>query len=405
MSNERPPRPGSLTVTAAARDYSRQWFQHLRRRVIEERQPYVLCSAEAPHEIFETLGMPIVTTEWWSGVISAKKMAGTYFDWLARQGYHRGLGGYAAIGLTSLIADVPDPPWGGLPRPSLMFVPLRGDASEGPYAMVAARLGIPFVRLDVPASTRFYPRWWEMARREWEDLYEPHRVDVMAAQYRDLIAKAEAIVGRRLDIDRLRERVARVNRQEAFFDEARDIVCAAPKCPVRLSEQMSNTMTAQWHRGSDWALAHAEAFRDEVRARAAAGIAACPGERVRLMWMGVGLWQNTDFYSAFEESHGAVFVRSMYMSIAADGYIKHGLSDPVRALAARYLNLGEQMHIPPWAGAWAVHEAQRHRVHGAVMIVTPNLRHQLVGSKFQALALEQAGIPVPELEVETRAKP
>ena len=163
---------------------------------------------------------------------------------------------------------------------------------------------------------------------------------------------------------------------------------------------MLNAMTAQWHRGGDWALAHARAFRDEIKARVDSGAAACANERIRLMWIGVGLWQNTDFYSAFEESHGAVFVRSMYLSLAADGYIKYGLADPVRALGARYLNIGSQTHIPPWGAEWAAHEARRHRADGAVILVTPNLRQNVIGTNFQKLALEKAGVPVLELRAD-----
>lgn len=390
-----------LQCTALAREFSRSWFGDLRRRVIEERQPYVLASAETPHEIFEVLGLPVVTAEWWSGVVSAKRRAGAYLDWMNAHGLHEGLGGYNTLGLVSLMApEVPDAPWGGLPPPALLCTPNRSEAGARAYAMAAGRLNVPCFTIDVPAATRFYPRWWEMARREWDDLYERHRVDIMLEQFRDLIAAAEAIAGRRLDLDALRARLEAVNRQEEAFDAARETIVEAEKCPVSLDEQMSNVMTAQWHRGTGWAVSHAQAFRDEVQARAAAGEAACAGERIRLMWVGNGLWQNTAFYRAFEDSHGAVFVWSMYLAIAADGYIKYGLHDPVRALAARYLNLGEQMHVPPWAGEWVVHEGLRHRVQGAVMLAPPASRTALAGNRFQMLALEKAGIPVLEVTLD-----
>jgi benzoyl-CoA reductase subunit B len=86
------------------------------------------------------------------------------------------------------------------------------------------------------------------------------------------------------------------------------MICRAPKTPVRMHEQVSNVMAAQWLRGSDWAIAHARAFRDEVKERVDAGVAASQSERLRLMWVGAGLWHDTDFYTAFEERYGAVFV-------------------------------------------------------------------------------------------------
>lgn len=391
---------GSLECTAGAREFSRTWFADLRRQVIEDRLPYVLSNAEMPHEIFDVLGLPVVTGEWWSGVLAAKRQAGRYLAWLNVHGFHEGLGAYNSLGAMSLLADIEDAPWGGLPPPALVCAPHREQSAERVHMLVAERFGVPYAGIEMPASTRFYPRWWEMAARDWEDLYETHRIDVVLEQYRDMVRVAERIAGRRLDVDALRTLMQRVNEQESNFAAARDLIASAPRCPVRISEQMSNTMSAQWHRGSDWSVAHSRRFLHEVQARVRDGIAVHPGERLRLMWVGVGLWQNTAFYSAFEASHGAVFVWSMYLALAVDGYIKHNLRDPLRALAARYLNLGEQAHVAPWAGEWLVHEARRHRVDGAVLLASPTQRHQLAGNVFQKQALEDAGVPVLEIEVD-----
>lgn len=66
---------------------------------------------------------------------------------------------------------------------------------------------------------------------------------------------------------------------QKFFDAAAKLIVLIP----------------QWHRGSDWARSHARRFRDEVSARVQRGAAVCPDERIRLMWIGDGLW---------EERHG-----------------------------------------------------------------------------------------------------
>src|SRR5437762_9123932 len=53
----------------------------------------------------------------------------------------------------------------------------------------------------------------------------------------------------------------------------RDLICSAPRTPVRMQEQVSNVMATQWLRGSEWAISHARGFRDEVKARVESGIA------------------------------------------------------------------------------------------------------------------------------------
>lgn len=383
-----------LACTADAAAHQKRWFADLRRRVFEEGTPFALTNATTPHEIFDAFDMPYVTNEWWSGLVAAKRASGRYLQLLEDLGYHAGLPHYGAIALGTLLdRDPAGAPWGGLPAPSLLCARLGDQGAERLWSLMAEASGAPFVAIEVPGSTVLYPRWWELARNGWEDVFETHRLDRVVECFRDLVRTCERITGRAFDEERLREILASVHAQEECFDEVRTLICEAPRLPVRLSEQLSNVMTAQWHRGSDWALAHARRLRDEVRGRVEAGVAAYPGERVRLGWVGVGLWQDTDFYSAFEATHDAVFVRSMYLSIAPDGYIRYG-RDPLRSLAGRYASFNDTLHVAPWLPEWTVHDCRRHRCDG---VVIANLGSAV---KFTEQALERAGIPALVLDLD-----
>jgi hypothetical protein len=184
----------------------------------------------------------------------------------------------------------------------------------------------------------------------------------------------------------------RANAQEDCFGDAREVMKTAAKVPVSLSEELGNVMTIQWHRGSQWALDAARMYRDEVRQRAADGVAICENERMRLMWGGLGLWQNVGFYRAYEQSHGAVFLRSIYMSIAIDGYTRYGTRDPLRALAARYAGISTELTVPPALPGWSVAEAKAHKINGAVILPDDH--------RFTERALENAGIPVMVIPVD-----
>lgn len=384
-----------LACTPAASAYQRAWFAELRRRVFEEGVPYALTNATTPHEVFDVFDMPYVTNEWWSGLVAAKRASGRYLQLLEDRGFHGGLPDYGAIALGTLLdRGAGEAPWGGLPQPALLCARLGDQGSERQWTLMSEASGAPFVPVEVPGSTVLYPRWWEMARTGWEDVFESHRIDRVVECFRDLVAECERITGQPFDEARLRERLERVHAQEECFDELRTLICESPRLPVRLSEQLSNVMTAQWHRGSDWALDHARRLRDEVRERVRTGVAAFPGERLRLGWVGVGLWQDTDFYRAFEESHGAVFVRSMYLSIASDGYIRYGLRDPLRSLAGRYVSFNDTLHVAPWLPEWTVHDCARHRCDG---VVIANLGSAV---KFTQQALERAGIPALVLDLD-----
>src|ERR1019366_5970730 len=141
-------------------------------------------------------------------------------------------------------------------------------------------------------------------------------------------------------------------------------------------------------------VSHARSFRDEVVHRANQGIAAYPRERLRVMWIGAGLWYDLDFYTAFEESHGAVFVWSMYLAFGPEVYIRYGLDDPLRALASRTVSMNEQLHNPPWANEWIVDQARAHRIDAALVLTPQGTRPSATGNRFIERALERAGIPV-----------
>ena len=383
----------ACTVRAAA--YQKAWFTQLRADVFEKQKPYAIVQADMPLELFHAMDVPVVSNQWWAAMVAAKRLAPYYLDGLNAMGYHDGLCRYCSLSLAStIVGDPAQAPWGGLPKPALLSARLTCDCIQRVFEIWAAKFGSPFVPLDAPGATELPPRWWELSRHRWSELFEGHRLDFMVAQFHSLIRKLEQITGSTFELRRLRQLMEGVNQQEEYFEEVRDMICTAQQTPVRMHEQVSNVMAAQWLRGSDWAISHARAFRDEVKARVGAGVAACPSERIRLMWIGAGLWHDTDFYTAFEEQYGAVFVWSMYLAFGPDGYIRYGLDDPLRALASRTVSFNEQLHNPPWANEWMVDQARRHRIDAALVLEPLGTRPSATGNLFIERALEASGIPV-----------
>ena len=118
------------------------------------------------------------------------------------------------------------------------------------------------------------------------------------------------------------------------------------------------------------------------------------------MWIGAGLWHDTAFYTAFEASHRAVFVWSMYLAFGPDGYIRYGLDDPMAALASRTASFNEYLHNPPWAAEWIAQQAREHRIDGALVLRPRSMKAAATGRLFIERALEDAGIPVLPIEAD-----
>jgi benzoyl-CoA reductase/2-hydroxyglutaryl-CoA dehydratase subunit BcrC/BadD/HgdB len=254
--------------------------------------------------------------------------------------------------------------------------------------------------MEAPAWPKSVPEWYQHSRDRWEEVYGADRIALLTQEMRDLIALLERKTSRRFDPAKLQRLMERINEQETYLAEAADIAGSARPCPVSIVDQMPNTMIPQWHRGSDWAVAHARRFRDEVRARAEAGTGIAANERVRLMWIGAGLWHDTSFYQALEEQLGAVFVWSMYLPFAGAQYIRELQERPLEALASRICSMNEVLHLPPWMNEWMVSEARRCGIDAAVMLVPRDNRLSQSGTLLTSAALRDAGVPVLMLDAD-----
>src|SRR5580692_13146804 len=119
MTSENQPRAKKLlSCTEATTSHQRSFTSELRRRVVENGEPFVLAQADTPHEIFHAMDIPLISNQWWSAYISAKQLSNDYFKVLEQRGYPNNSCRYCSLGLACTLANDPDTaPWGGLPRP------------------------------------------------------------------------------------------------------------------------------------------------------------------------------------------------------------------------------------------------------------------------------------------------
>jgi benzoyl-CoA reductase subunit B len=390
-----------LACTVEATTYQKGFGAALRESVVERGEPFAVAQADTPHEIFHAMDIPVVSNQWWSSYISAKRLSGRYSQVLDENGYPPNRCHYCSLGLACSLANDPKTaPWGGLPKPTVLVARMTCDCIQQVFAQWAEVLGTDFFPMEAPAWQTTLPEWYRHSRNRWEEVYEMRRIELMVTEIGELVALLERKTGRRIDLARLEALMERINEQERYLAETAEIVATARPCPVSIVDQMPNTMIPQWHRGSDWAVAHARKFRDEVRARANAGVGIAGEERLRLMWIGAGLWHDTSFYQALEERLGAVFVWSMYLPFAGAQYIRELKGRPMHALASRICSMNEVLHLPPWMSEWMVSEAKRCGIDAAVVLVPPDNRLSQSGTLLTNEALRAAGVPVLELKAD-----
>jgi hypothetical protein len=381
--------PVTLEAARAASAHQRAWFAETRERVAAG-DPFAVLNADAPHELFRAFDIPYVVNQWWASVVAAKQRSGRYLAALRERGYPDWSDQYGSLALASSLADDDDPPWGGLPRPTFLVAHLTDDAQRKIFELWARETGAAFHPLSATVANELPPSWHDTIQHDWETVIGSERLDLMVEELHALVELVERTTGRRLDRARFAEVMRLANVQAEWNRRTRDLIAATSPSPVSVADAIPAVMLPQWHRGTRYAVDAARALHDEVAARAAAGEG--PDERVRLMWVGRGLWFDMGFYRHFEQRYGAVFVWSMYLAVAADAYLRYG-DDPMRTLAARFAAFGDQINMPPWSSEWYLAEARRNRIDGVVHLVGDALR----GAPFITRALEEAGIPVCEI--------
>lgn len=385
MSNNR------LRSAVSATDYQRSWFRNVQ-AAAESGQPIALVNADAPHEIFRALDIPYVVTQWWSSIIAAKRAGPAALAQLAKQGLPDRSLQYDALPLGEKMLPAHERPWGGLPAPDFAVTERSGDVTQKIFEQWGNRPGTDTFLLSRTGAHRTPSRWWELVHENWEEVFGADRIDLLEEEIHELVTWLEVRTERRMNQDKLSEIMRLSNEQAEWNKKTHALIAAARPTPALVRDIMPAVMVPQWHRGTQWAVDAARGLYEEVRDRVHERTAICPDERRRLMWIGRGVWSDLALYEKFHQEFGAVFVWSMYLAIAADGYARYGDSS-VRTLAARFVGLTDLLYVPPWSSEWYVKEAVSHGVDGVVHLVADDTP----GPGFITEALEDRGIPVLEI--------
>ncbi len=373
-----------LQSVYALKQFQDDYFNSLKENVTGG-MPFGICSVDEAEEILTAFGFPSITLQWWSSQISAKKLSKPYFEYMAKRGYD--MDHYYSLGLACTMVNDPETaPWGGLPKPTVIVGRTNPDQLQTIKELWAREYGCPYFSLeDVGEEIMPSPdKWWEKCREQWDELIPKHVLDLRVEEMRQLIRLLETETGKSFDPYHFREVMNLVNEQADYLRMTRDLIAHTSPCPVSLRDQFA-LMPMQWYRGMPEMRDLAKNLYEEVKERVDSGFAVCKNEKIRLMWTTAGLWSNTKFYKAFEEKYGAVFVASMYISIAADSYARDLKDDPLRALASRQILLGIN------SIDWMVKEAINHGCDAAIGLGSGR------GPSPMARAFEKAGIPYLEL--------
>jgi benzoyl-CoA reductase/2-hydroxyglutaryl-CoA dehydratase subunit BcrC/BadD/HgdB len=259
-------------------------------------RPVAWVTSGAPVEILRAMGIVAVYPENYGALCGARREAVALCQQAEAAGYSPDLCSYARTSLGAML-DHGQAPMGGLARPGLLIAcnNICGTVIKW-YEAVARHYDVPLFVLDTPFV---------------HNEIQPHALDYVEQQLRELIRFVETTTHRQLRWDRLEE-VARLSNDTVRLWGDIRALCRARPSPLNVPDLFVNMAPIVVLRGTKSAVRFYQHLRDEVAQRVQQGVGAVPEERYRLLWDNIALWHRLyRFYNDFAR-HGACFVVDTY---------------------------------------------------------------------------------------------
>jgi benzoyl-CoA reductase/2-hydroxyglutaryl-CoA dehydratase subunit BcrC/BadD/HgdB len=266
-----------FAATKQLRGVMGQYFADLDRGPAEGKKT-AWCTSVGPAELLRALGFNVYFPENHGAMLGAARMAADLIPLANARGFSPDICSY-------LTSDV-------------------GSYLKGESPLQKMKLSGP-PKADVLVyntnQCRDVKDWFQFYAREWNipclgihtpralDAVDTPLVDHIARQIEDLVEPLEKIVGRQLDIDRLRE-VIDLSRQTTVLWKAVLETAANVPSPLSFFDGTIQMGPAVVLRGQTEAVAYYKILLAELQGRIAGGVAAVEGERFRIYWEGMPIW-------------------------------------------------------------------------------------------------------------------
>ena len=291
----------------------------------EEGKKTAWCTSVGPAELLRAMGYNVYFPENHGAMLGAARMAADVIPLANARGFSPDICSYLTSDIGAYIK--------GESPIQKMNLPGPPKADVLVYNTNQCR--------DVKDWFQFYAREWNVpclgvhTPRSIGGIDEP-MIDYVAGQIRELVEPLEQVAGSKLSADRLEETMA-LSRQCTVLWKAVLETAAHVPSPLSFFDGTIQMGPAVVLRGTQVAVDYYEALLAELKQRVADGIAAVPGERLRIYWEGMPIWGRLRDLSNQMLALKTCVVASTY----CNSWIFEALDpdDPYRSMARAYSSI------------------------------------------------------------------
>jgi benzoyl-CoA reductase/2-hydroxyglutaryl-CoA dehydratase subunit BcrC/BadD/HgdB len=355
---------------------------YVERKGLARFKPLAYVTSGAPVEILEAMGILTLYPENYGALCGARKAAVGLCQVAEATGYPADLCSYARSHIGASLRPQ-GAPLNGMPRPDLLVCcsNICGTVLKW-YQALATLYDVPLFVLDVPFQ-RATPA-------------EPHIVAYVADQLREFVAWLEAHTGRRLRPDKFHAVLSLAREAIMLWQEVLAFGQHRPS-PVNAPDLFVAMAPIVALRGTRRAVDCYHRLKAELEERAAQGVGAVPGERIRLLWDNIAIWYRLyRFFRPFMDA-GACFVADTY----TNGWtVELDPEEPFTSLARAYTGVFINVDLPTRLRTIA-DLARRFQVDGVVMHANRSCKpFSITQSDVRDALRDELGLPVLILEAD-----
>ena len=315
-----------IPTVGKLKDLSNSYYESI--STARDRGDYVgYVTAVYPVEILRAMDILPFYPENYAVICAARKMTVELSDVAEAQGYARDLCSYARCGMGSIFYEKPNPLGSMAPPDFLLPCNTQCGTLTKWFEAMGKILDAPVVLLDAPFVRGAVP-------------YR-HGLQYFIDQLRELVWFLEERIGKKLDLDRLREVLNFSAQACALWNEVLDLAQNQP-APWTIFDEYIHMAPIVTHRGTKECVDYYRELRAFLIRRVSDSFAAVPTEKHRFYWDNIPMWFRLRPQSELMASHGVAVLASLYTHSWAYCF---DTKDPYKSLAENYLRVFSNMDI------------------------------------------------------------
>jgi len=377
----------SLQITREVYPIVKQFYQNSWEA---KKQNKKICWAGVgdPRELFWALDLVPVYPENFSATCGAKQISGPACAVAEAAGYSRDTCSYFrnTYGFMVNSENLPEPPGGGMAYPDLLIICVNSCHTRPKWWRIMERhYNVPTFIFEAPTIP------WNMRRNN----IDPHYIDFIVAQMKDMVAFVEKHTGKKLDIAKLQEAIYWGDRASMLINEIYDLRKAKP-CPVGAEDMVTALFPIIVLRGTKTAANFYEKMLLEVQNRVAKGEGVLNNEKLRLFIDNIPPWYTKGIYNYFHKFNG-VSVAESYTT----NFCWQARMDPERPFESlAYSTIANWLNISFMEkGEDLLQTVKDYDIDGAVFLVNKSCK-VYTGSNTYLANLIQRELNIPSLVIE-----